>query len=934
MRAGQNSVATASDSWGSSRRSRSSSRPAAAAASPAPQRRRAQRAAGASAPPASAAPRGDARARLHLVRGRQQLRRADARCGPGRGGRRERQADRLRRQPEPGDPDEAAPGRDRVGQVRRRSSPSRVYGAGARGGRQGGHRGRHRGRQHRPDPRRRQHDRRLAGRRASCRTSCSSRASSAARSASSSSTACADANPCNVGYIWSVKAAALDATLKEAFDKAIVGQPEHQGRRRGRVVLHDAARPRRPPRTCSPRTPDLTVIIGADQAITGAVQAVKDAASQDKVRLVGYGGGAIAFQGIAAGERFGTVMQAPATEGRLGTEQFIDAIRTGTPAPGRRRPRRPAGRRRRDQGQRRDVPAARGVAGLTIRRRPQSRWPPERRPPRGPRGRQVLRRRPGRSTTSRSRSGPAPFTPSSARTEPASPRSARSSPASSRRTRASSSCKGEPVAFGSPRQALERGIALVAQEVALVPQLTVAENVFLGAEPRRAGFVRRAGAARAVRARWSRTPASSSPANAIVGALPLAKQQQVEILRALARDAELIVLDEPTASLSATEIERFHEIVRGLARERPDGHPRLALPGRGPRPGRHRHGPPRRPGRPDRPGRRRDRGQPRRRRCSAGRSAGPTRRSSPPPPDAPGRPVRRGPVGCRRRRTRRSTSGRARSSGWPGSSAPAGSELARAIFGASPATAGASCAPAPCRSAASRAASIRARRRDDPRVAQGRRADPAPAGPRERQPGQPRAARAIRVRPRGGRSGAGPRRADERVGDRRRSRRRRRRCPAATSRSCCSPARCSSSPAVLIADEPTRGVDVGAKRDIYELLVDLAARRHGDPAHLERGRGDPRAGPPRRSSCGPGDSSPSWRATEMTEEAIVGAAFGTARPTRRMTRERGRRRVGRGRRLRQRRGGPRRQGRDPDPVPHRVRRPERRSARRSCGSRT
>ena len=55
------------------------------------------------------------------------------------------------------------------------------------------------------------------------------------------------------------------------------------------------------------------------------------------------------------------------------------------------------------------------------------------------------------------------------------------------------------------------------------------------------------------------------PANAVVGSLPLAKQQQVEILRALARDAELIVFDEPTAALSATEAQRFHEIVRGLA---------------------------------------------------------------------------------------------------------------------------------------------------------------------------------------------------------------------------------------------------------------------------------------------------------------------------------------------------------------------------------
>ena len=124
--------------------------------------------------------------------------------------------------------------------------------------------------------------------------------------------------------------------------------------------------------------------------------------------------------------------------------------------------------------------------------------------------------------------------------------------------------RGEPVSFGSPREALMRGIALVAQEVAVVPQRTVAENVFLGAEPRRFGFVRR----RELLDRYRRVVASAGfevPANATVGALPLAVQQQVEILRALARDAELIVFDEPTAALSATEIQRFHEIVRGLS---------------------------------------------------------------------------------------------------------------------------------------------------------------------------------------------------------------------------------------------------------------------------------------------------------------------------------------------------------------------------------
>jgi ribose transport system ATP-binding protein len=123
--------------------------------------------------------------------------------------------------------------------------------------------------------------------------------------------------------------------------------------------------------------------------------------------------------------------------------------------------------------------------------------------------------------------------------------------------------RGRTVWFGSPRRALVNGIALVAQEVALVPRLTVAENVFLGAEPRRAGFIDR----RSLSDRFERLTAESGfdlQADAVVGRLPIAQQQQVEIMRALARDAGLIVLDEPTASLSAAETERLHEIVRGL----------------------------------------------------------------------------------------------------------------------------------------------------------------------------------------------------------------------------------------------------------------------------------------------------------------------------------------------------------------------------------
>jgi ABC-type sugar transport system ATPase subunit len=123
---------------------------------------------------------------------------------------------------------------------------------------------------------------------------------------------------------------------------------------------------------------------------------------------------------------------------------------------------------------------------------------------------------------------------------------------------------GEPVHFHSPHDAIARGIALIAQELILVPALTVAENVFLGTEPRRAGFLRR----RALRRRYEELAGSVGfdlPPDAPAGRLRTADQQKVEILRALSRDAELIVMDEPTASLSRPDVVRLHEIIRRLA---------------------------------------------------------------------------------------------------------------------------------------------------------------------------------------------------------------------------------------------------------------------------------------------------------------------------------------------------------------------------------
>jgi simple sugar transport system ATP-binding protein/ribose transport system ATP-binding protein len=122
---------------------------------------------------------------------------------------------------------------------------------------------------------------------------------------------------------------------------------------------------------------------------------------------------------------------------------------------------------------------------------------------------------------------------------------------------------GEQVAFRSPREALEHKVAAIAQEPFVVPQLTVAENVFLGVEPRSHGLLRPRRLRRAYR-ELADAAGFDLPGALSAGRLRTAEQQKVEILRALSRDAQLIVMDEPTAALSEQETRQLHEIVRRL----------------------------------------------------------------------------------------------------------------------------------------------------------------------------------------------------------------------------------------------------------------------------------------------------------------------------------------------------------------------------------
>jgi ABC-type sugar transport system ATPase subunit len=122
---------------------------------------------------------------------------------------------------------------------------------------------------------------------------------------------------------------------------------------------------------------------------------------------------------------------------------------------------------------------------------------------------------------------------------------------------------GKVVKLGSPAEALAHGISMVHQEVSLVPQLTAVQNIVLGRERSSVGFIDWAAARKEALAALRRLDFPANP-NIPVGRLSVAQQQIVELARALAVDAKVIILDEPTASLSVHESERLFGILREL----------------------------------------------------------------------------------------------------------------------------------------------------------------------------------------------------------------------------------------------------------------------------------------------------------------------------------------------------------------------------------
>ena len=125
---------------------------------------------------------------------------------------------------------------------------------------------------------------------------------------------------------------------------------------------------------------------------------------------------------------------------------------------------------------------------------------------------------------------------------------------------------GEPVEYHGPGHAQHLGVAMVYQEFALAPDLSVAENLYLGREPGRFGFVNRGRELKEAGGLLKRVGLAVGPTRLVAG-LTVAEMQRVEIAKALAIDAKVVIMDEPTATLAEREIEDLFEVIKGLTDE-------------------------------------------------------------------------------------------------------------------------------------------------------------------------------------------------------------------------------------------------------------------------------------------------------------------------------------------------------------------------------
>ena len=124
---------------------------------------------------------------------------------------------------------------------------------------------------------------------------------------------------------------------------------------------------------------------------------------------------------------------------------------------------------------------------------------------------------------------------------------------------------GTPIHLHSPHDALLHGVTMITQELSIVPGRSVVENVLMGKLHHRFGWVRGSSNMAEFRRLSERLGFADLDPSAVAGNLPMAKQQQVEILRALARNAGVIIMDEPTAILTTHETDQLLSLMKDLA---------------------------------------------------------------------------------------------------------------------------------------------------------------------------------------------------------------------------------------------------------------------------------------------------------------------------------------------------------------------------------
>src|ERR671932_1617668 len=124
--------------------------------------------------------------------------------------------------------------------------------------------------------------------------------------------------------------------------------------------------------------------------------------------------------------------------------------------------------------------------------------------------------------------------------------------------------RGKPIRLSSPKDAIEHGIGMVHQHFMLIPVMTVAENIVLATEPTHAGVLLDYDVAAARVRELSDQFGLAVDPDARIDRITVGQQQRVEILKALYRGADILILDEPTAVLTPQEAQELFEILRSL----------------------------------------------------------------------------------------------------------------------------------------------------------------------------------------------------------------------------------------------------------------------------------------------------------------------------------------------------------------------------------